>query len=641
VIERRGFMLRVLREHATSWMLKGILILVAVTFISWGGYSFFREKKLSYAAKVDGVVIDINYFSEMYKNVEKQYRDALGPSFSEKMAKDLRLREKVLDDLVDRILETQEASRLGLDVSDEELRNFIESVPYFQYNGQFDPRLYDRYLRQVLLMSGEDFERMQRENLMLSKLMNLLRLSGGEASEDEVLDTYLFENERINLTFLKVAPGTFKDRTNANEVEIKDYFQQHQEDFRVPTSAQVQYLVFQPSDFEGKVQVSNDEAKRYYDQQKDQFKTPKKVKAREILIKINPSDPPEKVAEKRKKAEEILEEAKKTKDFGSLARKYSESPTASTGGDLGWIQEGTVIEAVGKALFSAKEGEVSGPVMVRDGFYVFKIEDMTEEKLKPFDEVKNQILEGLKRQKASNEASRRADEAFYSLFQSRDLEKFARENAIPIRTTGFFKEGDEVPEIGGNPSFQSSAFSLKVGEISPVVSVPPNFYILKLLNKKESRIPPLEEVKEDVRKKVIEMKSGNKAREVAEEILSQVRAGKNMSEVGKAQGIQIEETGFFARSGGAIPKIGPAGDFMTELSTLTGKNPLPDKVLQTKDAFFVVKLSSTEPADQTKFQSVKKDLQRRLIRQKQEEFLQNWLQQLRAKAKIDKNKDIL
>jgi peptidyl-prolyl cis-trans isomerase D len=633
-------MLRVLREHATSWMLRGILILVAVTFISWGGYSFFREKKTSYAAKVDGVEIDINYFNEMYQNVEKQYRDALGPSFSEKMVKDLRLRERVLEDLVDRILETQEASRLGLDVSDEELRNFIESIPYFQYNGQFDPRLYERYLR-LTRMSDADFERIQRENLMLSKLTNLIKLSGGEVSEDEVLDTYLFENERINLTFLKVSPEAFKGRTTVNEVEIKDYFQQHQEESRIPTAVQVQYLVFRPSDFEGKVQVSPEEIKRYYDQQKEQFKTPKKVKTREILIKINPADPPEKVAEKRKRADEVLEKAKKTKDFGSLARQYSESTTASTGGDLGWIQEGAVIEAVGKVLFSAKKGEVSGPVMVGEGLYIFKIEDMTEEKLKPLDEVKNQIFEGLKKQKANNEASRRADDAFYSLFRSRDLEGFAREKSIPIRTTGFFKEGEEIPEIGRNPSFQSSAFSLKVGEISPVVSVPPNFCILKLLNRKESRIPPLEEVKEEVRKKVIEMKSEKKAREIAEEILNQVRAGKNMPEVGKAQGIQVEETGFFTRAGGMVPKIGPIGDFMTELSALTGKNPLPNKILQTKDAFFAVKLSATESADQTKFQSVKKDLQRRLINQKQEEFMQNWLQQLRAKAKIDINKDIL
>ena len=250
-------MLRILRENASSWMLRGILILVAVTFISWGGYSLIRERKQTYAAKVNGVAIEIRDFSDTYQNVIKQYRDALGPSFSEKMVEELHLREKVLNDLVSRVLILQEAARLGFDIHDEELREAIESIPSFQVNGQFDSRIYERFLR-LNRLSAEDFERMQREGLMLSKLTNLIKLNGGKVSEEEVLETYLFENERINLTFLKVTPETFKGQTPVNEVEIKDYFQKHQEEFRVPTFLQIQYLIFRPSEFEGRVQVSSD-----------------------------------------------------------------------------------------------------------------------------------------------------------------------------------------------------------------------------------------------------------------------------------------------------------------------------------------------------------------------------------------------
>jgi peptidyl-prolyl cis-trans isomerase D len=633
-------MLRILRENASSWMLRGILILVAVTFISWGGYSLIRERRQTYAAKVNGVAIEMRDFSDTYQNVIKQYRDALGPSFSEKMVEELHLREKVLNDLVSRVLILQEAARLGFDIHDEELRESIESIPSFQVNGRFDSRIYERFLR-LNRMSGEDFERMQREGLMLSKLTNLIKLNGGKVSEEEVLETYLFENERINLTFLKVTPEIFKGQTTVNEVEIKDYFQKHQEEFRVPTFLQIQYLIFRLSEFEGKVQVSSDEIKRYYDLQKERFKIPKKVRVREILIKVSAEDPTNKIEEKTKKAEEILEKAKKTKDFGSLAKQYSESNTAPKGGDMGWIPAGTVDESFEKILFSRKAGELSGVVRGKDGFYIFKIEDAVEEKLKSFEEVKDQILQTLKKEKAIAEASRRADDAFYSLFRSRDLEGFGREKDLPIKTTGFFKEGDEIPEIGKNPSFYSSAFSLKVGEISPVVSVPPNFYILKLLDKKDSRIPSLEEVKEEVGRKVIGMKCEEKARQVAEDLLGQIRAGKSMKEVAKDRGIQMNETGLFTRAGGLVPKIGPAEEFMATLSSLTEKSPLPKEVFRTKDGYFVVKLSDLEPADQSKFPSVKKDLQKRLIYQKQEEFFQNWLQQLRAKAKIDINKDVL
>ena len=176
-------MLRILREHATSWMLRGILILVAVTFISWGGYSLIREKKLTYAAKVNGTLIDMKDYNEAFQGVIKQYRDALGPSFSDKIIEELHLRERVLNDLVSRVLILQEAARLGLEIQNEELRGTIESMPSFQVNGQFDSRIYESFLR-LNRMSAEDFERMQRESLMLSKVTNLIKLNGGRSLKE-------------------------------------------------------------------------------------------------------------------------------------------------------------------------------------------------------------------------------------------------------------------------------------------------------------------------------------------------------------------------------------------------------------------------------------------------------------------------
>jgi peptidyl-prolyl cis-trans isomerase D len=632
-------MLRILREQASSWMLKGILILVAVTFISWGGYSLIREKKVNYVAKVNGVTIEWKEYNDAFQNAVKQYREALGSSFSEKMIEELHLKDKILDDLIAKILILQEVKRLGLSIPDEELREAIESVPAFQVNGQFDKRNYERFLR-LSRMTPEEFEQSQRESLLISKAVSLIKMNAGKVSEEEVLETYLFENERINLTFLKVAPDSFKGQVNANEIEIKDTYQKHQEEFRIPTFVQIQYLLFRPSDFESKVQVSSDEIKRYYDSRKDTFKIPKQVRGRDILIKAGPQDTPDQLEAKKKKIEEILEKAKKTKDFGSLAKQYSEAENASKGGDIGWIQKGMLGEQIESLLFSMKAGDLSGVLAARDGFHILKIEEVKEEKQKSFEEVKDQILQALKKEKAKAEASRKAEDAFYSLFRSRDLEGHSREKDVPIKTTGLFKEGDEIPDISKNPAFYSSAFSLKLGEISPVVNIPPNFYILKLVNKKDSRIPPLDEVKEEVRRKVIGTKAEEKARQVAEELLNQIRTGKNIREVAREKGYPLEETGFFTRTAGVVPKIGPAREFMGILASLTEKNPVAKEVIKTKDGYFVVGLSGHEPADQTKFQSVKKNLEKRLVYQKQEEAFQNWLSQLRSKAKIDINKDL-
>jgi len=633
-------MLRILREHATSWMLKAILILVAVTFISWGGYSLVREKKVTYVAKVNGATIEWREYNDAFQNVIKQYREALGPSFSEKMIEELRLKDKVLDELIAKILILQEAKRLGFSISDEELRGVIESVPAFQVNGQFDKRNYERFLR-LSRMTSEEFEQAQRETLLLSKTVSLIKMNGGKVSDEEVLDTYLFENERINLTFMKINPDSFKGQVNANENEIKDYFQKHQEEFRIPTFAQIQYLLFRPSDFENKIQVSTDEIIKYYDLRKETFKLPKQLRVKDILIKAGPQDTSDQLEAKKKKVEEILEKARKTKDFGSLAKQYSEAENASHGGDLGWIQKGMLGEQIESNLFSMKAGDLSGVLVERDGFHILKIEEVKEEKQKSVEEVKDQILQTLKKEKAKAEASRRADDAFYTLFRSRDLEGYSREKDIPIRTTGLFKEGDEIPDIGRDPSFYSSAFSLKLGEISPVVNLLPNFYILKLINKKDSRIPPLNEVKEEVTRKVIGMKAEDKARQVAEDLLNQIRKGKNIKEVAREKGYPLGETGSFTRTAGVAPQIGPAREFMEILASLTEKNPVPKEVIQTKDGYFVVRLSGYEPADLSKFQPVKSNLEKRLVYQKQEEAFQNWLDQLRSHAKIDINKDLM
>jgi peptidyl-prolyl cis-trans isomerase D len=149
---------------------------------------------VTYAAKVNGELIDPKDYAETLQAMTKQYREMMGSSFTEKMAEELKLGERALDSLVSQVLLLQEAKRLGLQVSDEELRESIESVPYFQVGGQFDRRNYERFLR-LNRMTAEDFEPDQRDRLLISKISNLIRLNSGRVSE-RGSGIAGFENER-------------------------------------------------------------------------------------------------------------------------------------------------------------------------------------------------------------------------------------------------------------------------------------------------------------------------------------------------------------------------------------------------------------------------------------------------------------
>lgn len=87
-------MLRILRERKASWILRILLLLVAVTFISWGGSYLLREKKVTYAAKVNGETIDIKDYGDAYQAAVKQYRDAMGPSFQKRCWRSSRSRTR-------------------------------------------------------------------------------------------------------------------------------------------------------------------------------------------------------------------------------------------------------------------------------------------------------------------------------------------------------------------------------------------------------------------------------------------------------------------------------------------------------------------------------------------------------------------
>jgi hypothetical protein len=128
---------------------------------------------------------------------------------------------------------------------------------------------------------------------------------------------------------------------------------------------------------------------------------------------------------------------------------------------------------------------------------------------------------------------------------------------------------------------------------------------------------------------------------VADELFKQIQGKQSIKEAAQQKGLSVEETGFFSRTAGVIPKIGPAAEFMSALSSLTEKTPVPNEVFRTKEGNFVVKLSKVEAADVSKFPAVKADLERRLIFQKQDTYVTDWLGELRKKGKIDINKDVL
>ena len=151
-----------------------------------------------------------------------------------------------------------------------------------------------------------------------------------------------------------------------------------------------------------KIVITDQEVENLYNARRNDFKTPEQINARHILIKVNHFDSQEKKDESRKKIESILVEAKEGKeDFGELAKKHSEGPSSSKGGNLGYFGRGKMVPSFEKAAFALKVGEISDVVETQFGYHIIKVEDKKEAKVREFAEIKDLIKENLKREQSN------------------------------------------------------------------------------------------------------------------------------------------------------------------------------------------------------------------------------------------------
>ncbi|UCD70672.1 MAG: SurA N-terminal domain-containing protein [Syntrophobacterales bacterium] len=632
-------MLKYMRTHATSWIIKVGLFFIIVVFAFYFGWGRIGRRQEGMVAKVNGQFITVIDFNQTYQNLLAVYRDRYKDRLSDEMIRSLGLKQQALDELINNILLYQEGLQMNLRVSTEELRKSIQSFPFFQVNGKFNKGRYLRLLR-LKRIEPEDFEQMQKQSLLINKLRNLILQNTGIVSEEEAREAYLMENERVNLEFIKVETKGFLEKLEATRAEVEEYFSRHRESFRIPEKVNLQYMVFRPKDYRDKVYISPDEIKTYYEVNIDDFAIQEQVRARHILIKVSPDADPKKVEEARKRAAEILARAKKGENFASLAKKYSEGPTAKNGGDLDYFPRGRMVKEFEDAAFSLKPGELSSVVRTQFGFHIIKIEDVREERVQGLDEVRKSIESTLRAQKAQDLVERSVEEAFYTLYKDGEMEEVAEEYHVSIEETGFFSRGENIKDIPPSDEITSIGFSLKDGEISPVIEVSKDFYIFRLIEKQKTYLPELEEVKDRVAEELREKKAREKTESVAEELLAELKRGKPMKEAATSKGLKVEETGFFKRWTNYLPKIGFSEGVVEIISLLSAEDPYPDRPMKIGEDWVLVRFKELERPDMKQFESKRQTWETMFRYRKAEEGYQRWLAALRGRSKIEIIRDV-
>ncbi len=618
-------MLDFMRRHAQSWMIKVALGAVVVVFIFWGIWNP-REGRERDLVRVGDQAITIAEARNYYQNLRERYQSIYREKLNDEMIKKLGLKERAVKDLINKVLLLQEARRLGLRVTSEEVQAAVQNYPAFQKDGIFDKAAYLRALQRARV-TAKEFEANQSQMLLISKVQEVI-VSSAKVSDRELLDLYQAAFEKVNLDVLSLKPEDVEGISLTAD-EVKEYFSKHREDFKIPAKVRASYLLFDPKDYMKQVPITPKEIEDYYQNNREKFGQPKRIKVRHILIRFDPKDS-EAMAKARQKAESIREEAMKGKDFAQLAKQYSEDPgTKGQGGDLGYISRGQVVPEFEEAAFSLKVGAISNLIQTPYGFHILKVDDIQEAKVEPLEKVKNQIQSLLQTRRARELAHDEADQAYAAASKGKNLDGFAKEKNLHLKETGLFSANDKIDL---DPKLKDSALSLGKGDVSPVLRLGETFAVLQVLEKQEPRMPDLKEVEKKVSEALHRERQKEKALATAKEVLEKLRKGADFKSLASQKGMKIEETGFFDR-GAEPPKMTTSEELQKALSTLSLKNPYPENPIFLDGKYAILRLKEEKKIDQAQFNSQKENYRRALIQQKQEMLLSNWLEDLLEQAK--------
>ena len=234
------------------------------------------------------------------------------------------------------------------------------------------------------------------ENLIARELLyQESKKKGFTGSEDEV----------------KQQLGTLKARF-PNEAEFQTALAKmniSEADLRSQIQQDITIRQFIRDTFVQEVTISDNEVKAYYDNNPDLFTKPEQVRASHILIKVEPQADKTQKARARKTLNTVQQKLQTGEDFGALAKEFSQGPSSSKEGDLGFFSRGQMVKPFEDVAFAMKVGAVSNIVETRFGYHLIKVTDKQPETKLAYVDVKERLEQHLKQQKVQQEISAYVD----------------------------------------------------------------------------------------------------------------------------------------------------------------------------------------------------------------------------------------
>ncbi len=616
-------MLDVIRSHSQSWVVKCIFALIVLVFVFWGVGSY-NSSRSSVLATVNDEPISLQDFKQTYERGVQHLRQQQ-PQLGQDDFKKMQLKKQIFSQMVNRELLLQEARRFQLAVSVGELRTVIEGIRDFAgEDGKFNPEVYKNVLKANQLAPA-DFEREMRQGMLIEKLQQVLTLPATTSAE-EVRHFFDFARSSVDMSYVEFAASKYEKKVVLAENAAKDVYESQKDKYTKPEQARFALLKLSPAELAPLFKVTPEEVATFYQANLEQFKQEEKVHARHILFQLEKDASEQEAAKVLAKAEQVRKKCS-AKNFAKLAKKYSQGPTGSRGGDLGWFGRGQMVKPFEEAAFALKKGEVSQPVRTMFGYHLVYVEDKAGARTLALDEVKAKIAKNLQYEKATENLKKKLDEVVELLLTGSNLEDAAKKIGLHTYPTQLLSKGQAPAGLRLDAKGVAALDGLALnGTLKEPVILADGY----LFARKTELVPatpiPFKDVKKEIEQGLRLTKSRELALQAARSLAENIKKGKLPVAAHVKQKKNISRQGF-------IPELGMNQKLTNELFAATAGKWLPE-AYEIGSGVVVARLDKVNLPQEKTWEQEKELWQQSLAQNKKQDFFQAAVQRLRNEAEI-------
>jgi peptidyl-prolyl cis-trans isomerase D len=541
-------MLQSKRASARDWIgrivtavLMGLIIL---SFAIWGIGDIFRGFGANNLAQVGSIEIGADTYRDAYQAELQTMQRAEHRNITNEEAHQYGLDGQVLSQLVNEATLDDQARRLGLAISDEDIKKAIVNDDNFKgITGRFDRQAFDAFLR------GEGFTeksyvRQQRGVHLRRQIVDALT-NGVQLPKALLEAIFRFQMETRNVDYILFPSAGAGQLPAPSQEELKGYFESTQQLYATPEFRGLVIVPVTPASIAKPDDVSDTDARSRYEEVKNErFGAPEKREVEQILFASDAE------------AKEARAKLDAGKTFDELLREKNLTPKDASLGTV--ARTGLVDKNVADAAFSLKEGEVSGPVKAQFGTVILRAGKIIASTVKPYSDVAAELKREIALKRAQSEITRLHDAIEDQRTSGKTLTEAAKSAGLEPRVisaidaTGNDSQGITVKDLVDGAALLKAAFASDIGVDNDTLRVQGGGYQWFEVTKiDKAREKTFDEAKAEVEKAWREDKAEKLLSAKTAELVKKLDDGESMAAIGVAEGNLAVKHASDVRRGGS------------------------------------------------------------------------------------------